>query len=104
MQLSENVVHFARALRNAGVPVGPDRVIDGLRALELSGIESREDFYWTLAAVFLSRQEQFEVFDHAFQLFWSERHLLDRMRHGLPVAAPDSPDNKMPNRIAEALG
>ena len=57
MQLSENVVHFARALRKAGVPVGPDRVIDGLRALELSGIESREDFYWTLAAVFLSRQE-----------------------------------------------
>jgi uncharacterized protein with von Willebrand factor type A (vWA) domain len=104
MQLLENVVHFARALRKAGVPVGPDRVMDGLRALELSGIESREDFYWTLAAVFLSRQEQFDVFDHAFQLFWSERHLLDRMRQGLPVPASDPSDNKMPNRIAEALG
>src|SRR4051812_9962654 len=104
MQLSENVVHFARALRKAGVPVGPDRVMDGLRALELSGIESRDDFYWTLAAVFLSRQEQFELFDHAFRLFWSERQLLDRTRHGFPVPAPDSSQNKMPNRIAEALG
>ncbi|MFL6581336.1 MAG: vWA domain-containing protein [Burkholderiales bacterium] len=104
MQLSENVVHFARALRKAGVPVGPDRIMDGLRALEFSGIESREDFYWTLAAVFLSRREQFDMFDHAFKLFWSERHLLDRVRHGLPVPALHSSDDKMPNRIAEALG
>src|SRR3954453_18984966 len=104
MQLSENVVHFARALRKAGVPVRPDRIMDGLRALEFSGIESREDFYWTLAAVFLSRREQFDMFDHAFKLFWSERHLLDRVRHGLPVPALHSSDDKMPNRIAEALG
>ncbi len=88
MKLAENVVHFARALRKAGVPVGPDRVMDGLRALELAGIENREDFYWALASVFLSRREQFELFDQAFKLFWRERYLLDRALQGLPVAAP----------------
>lgn len=105
MRLAENVVHFARALRKAGVPVGPDRVMDGLRALELAGVENRNDFYWALASVFLSRREQFELFDQAFRLFWRERYLLDRSLQGLPVAAPaNSPPDKTPNRIAEALG
>ena len=105
MKLAENVVHFARALRKAGVPVGPDRVMDGLRALELAGVENRDDFYWALASVFLSRREQFELFDQAFRLFWRERYLLDRALQGLPVRAPTSfPPDKTPNRIAEALG
>ena len=105
MKLAENVVHFARALRKAGVPVGPDRVMDGLRALELAGVENREDFYWALASVFLSRREQFELFDQAFRLFWRERHLLDRALQGLPVAAPSNPSARQTsNRIAEALG
>jgi uncharacterized protein with von Willebrand factor type A (vWA) domain len=105
LKLAENVVHFARALRKAGVPVGPDRVMDGLRALELAGIENRDDFYWALASVFLSRREQFELFDQAFRLFWRERYLLDRALQGSPIAAPaNSSADKTPNRIAEALG
>ncbi len=103
MNLAENVVHFARALRKAGVPVGPDRVMDGLRALELTGVEHREDFYWTLASVFLSRREQFELFDHAFKLFWRERHLNHTLQ--APQAAEPAGRSKVaPNRIAEALG
>ncbi len=105
MKLAENVVHFARALRKAGVPVGPGRVMDGLRALKLAGVEHRDDFYWALASVFLSRREQFELFDQAFRLFWRERHLLDQALHGLPVAASASPSaSQASNRIAEALG
>src|SRR5258708_4466884 len=105
MKLAENVVHFARALRKAGVPVGPDRVMDGLRALELAGVENRDDFYWALASVFLSRREQFELFDQAFRLFWRERYLLDRALLGSPLAAPaNSPPDKTASRIAEALG
>src|SRR5882724_4950930 len=105
MKLAENVVHFARALRKAGVPVGPDRVMDGLWALEFAGVERRDDFYWALASVFLSRREQFELFDQAFTLFWRERHLLDRALQGLPVAPPPGSSADQPsNRIAEALG
>jgi hypothetical protein len=37
-KLAENVMHFARVLRAAGLPIGPDRVVDALRALETAGI------------------------------------------------------------------
>ena len=105
MKLAENVVHFARALRKAGVPVGPGRVMDGLRALELAGVENRDDFYWALASVFLSRRDQFELFDQAFNVFWRERSLHDPVLRGLPLAAPaDSERGKTANRIAEAFG
>ena len=33
-KLAANVMHFARALRAAGLPVGPGRVVDALQALE----------------------------------------------------------------------
>jgi uncharacterized protein with von Willebrand factor type A (vWA) domain len=105
MSLSENVTHFARALRKAGIPVGPDRVLDGLRALQLAGVERREDFYWTLASVFLSRHEQLELFDHAFRLFWRDRFLLDRALNDSALATPaQNPQDAPPSRIAEALG
>ena len=104
MKLSENIVHFARALRKAGVPVGPDRVIDALRAMEITGVERREDFYWTLASVFLSRREHFELFHHAFSLFWREHSLLNRDFKDLLPTAPSTDQKLPPARIAEALG
>jgi uncharacterized protein len=79
VKLAENIMHFARVLRGAGLPVGPDRVIDALRALEIAGVSNREDFYWTLASVFLGRREQFEVFDQAFHVFWRNPKLLERV-------------------------
>ena len=77
--LAENVMHFARVLRAAGLPIGPDRVIDAMRALEVAGVERRDDFYWTLASVFLDRREQFEVYDQAFHIFWRDPQLLERV-------------------------
>src|SRR5258708_27449097 len=105
-KLSHNVMHFAQALRRAGVAVGPDRVLDSLRALEVTGVARREDFYWTLASVFLSRREQFELFDQAFQLFWSDRLLPESAAAGLPLVAPSTgPDREAPpRRLADALG
>ena len=35
--LAENIVHFARALREAGVPLGPGAVLDALAAVEAAG-------------------------------------------------------------------
>jgi hypothetical protein len=78
-KLAENIMHFARVLRAAGLPIGPDRVVDALRALEAAGIERREDFYWTLAAVFLSKREQQELFDQAFHIFWRDPQMLERI-------------------------
>jgi len=99
-------MHFARVLRRAGVPVGPDRVIDALKALEVVGVARREDFYWTLAALFLDRREQFELFDQAFHIFWRDPRMLERvMALMLPkVYGRGRPEEAEPfRRVAEAL-
>ena len=36
-KLAHNIVHFARALRKAGLPVGPGRVLDAVRAVQAAG-------------------------------------------------------------------
>jgi uncharacterized protein with von Willebrand factor type A (vWA) domain len=77
--LAPNVINFARVLRAAGIPVGPDRVIGALKALEVTGIRRRDDFYWTLATLFVDRREQFELFDRAFDIFWRNPHMLERV-------------------------
>ena len=74
-------MHFARLLRGAGLPVGPDRVIDALSALQFAGVERRDDFYWTLASVFLGRRDQFDLYDQAFRVFWRDPRDAARMRH-----------------------
>ena len=76
-------MHFARLLRAAGLRVGPDRVIDCVRALEIAGAHQfplrRDDWYWTMSAVLLSRQEQRPIFDQAFRIFWRDPKLAERM-------------------------
>src|SRR5690242_21552915 len=64
-RLAENIVHFARALRAAGIPVGPGAVMDALAAVEAAGVGTREDFYWTLHAVLVKRHEHSLIFDQA---------------------------------------
>src|SRR2546421_1277455 len=76
-------MHFARLLRAAGLRIGSDRVIDCVRALEITGanheVMRRDDWYWTMSAVLLSRQEQRPIFDQAFQIFWRDPRLTERM-------------------------
>jgi uncharacterized protein with von Willebrand factor type A (vWA) domain len=106
MKLAENVMHFARVLRGAGIPVGPDRVMDALRALEVTGVHNREDFYWTLASIFLDRREQFDLFDEAFHVFWRNPQLLERMMAMLLPQAQGratQPQAPLSNRLSDPL-
>lgn len=99
-------MHFARVLRAAGLPIGPDRVIDAVRALEVAGVERRDDFYWTLASVFLDRREQFDVYDQAFHIFWRDPQLLERvMAMFLPqvYGRQGREERQASSRVAEAL-
>ena len=77
-------MHFARLLRAAGLRIGPDRVVDCVKALEMAGASEfplrREDWYWTMSAVLLSRNEQRPIFDQAFRIFWRDPKLAERMR------------------------
>jgi len=73
--LARNVMLFGRLLRAAGVPVGSDRILLGLRALQRVGVERRDDFRETLAACLLDRSEQRALFDEAFERFWTAPQL-----------------------------
>ncbi|MCC7271713.1 MAG: VWA domain-containing protein [Alphaproteobacteria bacterium] len=103
--LVPNLMHFARTLRAAGLPIGPGRVIDAVRAVDAVGITNRTDFYWTLHAVFVNRQEQRELFDQAFHVFWRNPELLEKMMGLLlpNVQRPDDQRDPLSRRVAEAL-
>jgi uncharacterized protein with von Willebrand factor type A (vWA) domain len=95
-RFAENIVYFARTLRHAGIPVGPASVIDAIRAVEAAGIGSREDFYWTLHSVFVNKREHRPVFHEAFELYWQERGLLDKLLAILSPVAPARPQAEKP--------
>ena len=77
--LGENVMHFARVLRAAGLPVGSDRIRLAFEALPIAGLESRADLHATLTACLIDRPEHQAMFDQAFHLFWRDPDLLGRM-------------------------
>ena len=105
-RLAENVMHFARLLRAAGLRIGPDRVIDCVRALELAGTERRDDWYWTMASVLLSREEQRPIFDQAFRVFWRDPQLAEKMMQMLLPKAygrTGKPEQEQSQRLTDAL-
>jgi uncharacterized protein len=87
-RLAENIVYFARALRAAGIPVGPGAVLDALQALKVAGVGTRDDFYWTLHAVFVKRHEHSVLFDQAFRIFFRRRGYIDQL---LAMMLPQTP-------------
>jgi uncharacterized protein len=78
-KLAENIMHFARVLRDAGIPLGPGAVHDALDATVAGVLRKREDFYWTLHAVFIKRREHRELFDQAFHLFWKKPKIMQQL-------------------------
>ncbi len=106
-RIVENIVYFGRTLRKAGLPVGPASIVDAVRAIEVAGIGSREDFYWTLHAVFVRKRDQLPVFDEAFRVFWRTRGLIEKMLAILspvaPARAPSAPPRAGQTRVDQAF-
>jgi len=105
-RLADNLVHFARALRAAGIPVGPGAVLDALGAVETAGIGAREDFYWILHAIFVKRHEHSLLFDQAFRIFFRRRGTIDALLAAMLPQAPAPEKEKPPpgaQRVQEAL-
>lgn len=106
-RMADNIVYFARALRKAGLRVGPASVKDAIEAVLAAGIGSRDDFYWTLHAVLVTRREDHETFDEAFRLFWKSRELIEKMLAMFSPVAPDKREKAKPraaeSRVADAL-
>jgi len=104
-RLAENIVYFARALRAAGIPVGPGAVLDALEAVKAAGVGTREDFYWTLHAVFVKRHEHSILFDQAFRIFFRRRGYIDQLMTMMLPPAPTPPQapEAGATRVHEAL-
>ncbi|MDT9002390.1 VWA domain-containing protein [Paucibacter sp. APW11] len=77
--LAENVMHFGRVLRDAGLRIGSDRIALALQALQQGGLASRRDFKATLAACLLDRADHRLLFDQAFHIFWQDPDLMGRV-------------------------
>src|SRR5215813_8767454 len=105
-RLSENILYFARALRAAGIPVGPGAVLDALEALSVANVGTRDDFYWTLHAVFVKRHEHTVLFDQAFRIFFRKRGYIEKLIASM-IPQTLEPAAKLPSpgaqRIQEAL-
>lgn len=70
--LADNLAHFVRMLRGAGLPVGPGHTISAARALGAVDTTDRSQFYWALHGTLVSAPEQRAIFDSAFRLFWRD--------------------------------
>ncbi len=104
--LAENVAFFGRALRQAGMAVGPGAMLDAVAAIEAIGIGHRDEFRAALEAVFVKRRQDADLFDQAFRLFWRRRALLEKMMATMMPVAPGDPDSKREEalrRLTEAL-
>jgi uncharacterized protein len=104
VRLAENVLHFARVLRASGIPIGTDKVMDAVRALPATGLERRGDWHATLSTLFLTRHEQQALFDEAFERFWRDPAIEERLRALLlPRVQGRTPRPGGGGRLDEAL-
>ncbi|HEV7309098.1 VWA domain-containing protein [Ensifer sp.] len=100
-RLADNIVFFARALRRAGIKVGPGTIADAIDAVALIGIGDRDVFYAALQCVFVKRHEDQPVFDEAFRLFWRSRGLVEKMIAMMSPLAPERESERSKRRAGE---
>ncbi len=106
-KLVGNITYFARALRRAGLPIGPGRVLSAIEAVAVAGFLDKRDFYWTLHACFVNRPEQRRVFAQLFRLYWRDprylEHMMAAMLPAIRGVQEDRPAQPAAKRAAEAL-
>ena len=72
--IAANIMHFARVLRAAGLPIGPGQVIDAVQAVKSTGLGRRDDFYWTMQNTLKLVKPNKIIFattDLWYNFFWS---------------------------------
>ena len=85
-----HVVTFGRVLREVGLEVGPGRVADALRGLGAVDLTRQEDVYFALRQTLVSRHDELDLFDRAFNAWF--------LRAPVPAARADGAE---PGRPAE---
>jgi uncharacterized protein with von Willebrand factor type A (vWA) domain len=88
------VVTFGRVLREAGLEVGPGRVADALTALDTVELERQDDVYWSLRTTLVTRFEEIEPFDRAFNAWFLRAPVLPEAR----ISTSEPPRRGVPAR------
>ena len=70
-RLLANLARFGRLLRQANIPVGTAQIYTLARGLEWVDLGRREDFYYAARCTLVRDVKQLELFDRAFDLFWT---------------------------------
>ena len=78
-KLLENILRFIRLLRNSGIKIGNQSSIDALNSIKILKIGNRNEFYWALYSNLIYRNEDTEIFDQCFHLFWQNPKILQQM-------------------------
>jgi uncharacterized protein len=106
-KLAENIMHYARILREAGMPIGSGAVLDAIDAAQSGVLRERQDFYWTLNAVFVKKREHLEMFEQAFHVFWKKPKMLEQLMQLMNVQITRKGDDKKKGagyrRLAESM-
>lgn len=72
-RLLYRLTEFSRLLWEAGLNIGPRKILDLAETLDDIDLTNKEDFYNTLKCSLLTRHEQEPVFDQLFQYYWFVR-------------------------------
>src|SRR5580700_4527981 len=105
-RLAANVMHFARLLRRAGLPVGPAETIAAQDALTRIDLASKIQARAALRTAMVHRHEHQDVFDQAFALFWRDPSAAEQAAAmALLDAQKKQPERPPPasRRVAEAF-
>lgn len=106
-RFADNVVHFGRVLRRAGLKIGPGAIRDAIDAVDAIGIGSRDEFRTALFCNFVKRHEDKAVFDEAFEIFWRVRDFEGKLIQMLSRMTPDVGEKAKPkaaaSRVSDAL-
>ena len=105
-RIAENILMFARLLRAAGLPVGPQKVVLATEAVIAAGLESQKTVYWALHAVFVNKRSERDIFNQAFVMFWRDpdylKQLMSLMVPNLKAGGAED-DKELSRRMTESL-
>ena len=102
-KLADNLTGFGRALRRSGVPVDAARMALAQQALLLVGL-ARQDMAAALEAVFVSREQDRQVFRELFAAYFRNPDVAQKLlAQMLPTAPEKSKGAPRRQRVADAL-
>src|SRR6185436_7306361 len=100
--LAENVVHFTRLLRGAGLRLGPASGLEAIAAAASVDVLHRDELFWALHSVLIKRPEDFDLYDQAFRLFWRDPTRVQPVLDELLSHVRVPPAQPISRRVTEA--